>query len=72
MKATPHDRLKEQIKCLRECAKNLSDLAPDLSPDTDTITVIAQNLRVTADSAAGLLALHGAQELLRDNGNKKG
>ena len=71
MKATPQARLKEQIKCLHECAKHLSDLAPDLSPDTETITLIAADLRITADYAASLLALHSAHEHLRGNGVKK-
>jgi hypothetical protein len=71
VKATPHARLKEQINCLRDCARHLSDLAPDLPPDTETITVIAQNLRITADNAANLLALHSAQEQLSKNGSKK-
>jgi len=66
-KTTPQLRLKEQIKCLRDCAQKLSELAPELPPDTDTITLIAQNLRVTADYAANLLALYGAQEHLRGN-----
>lgn len=62
MKATPQDRLKEQIQCLRDCSKTLLDLAPDLPPDTETITLIAKNLQVTADNAANLLSLHRPQE----------
>ena len=72
LKITPQARLKEQIQCLRECAKHLSDLAPDLPPDTETLSLIAANLRVTADYAANLLALHNAQQHLGSNGIKKG
>src|SRR5689334_8874729 len=61
VKATAVTRLKEQVRCLRDCAKHLSDLATDLPPDTETITLIARNLKVTADYAANLLALHAAK-----------